>query len=140
MSTFLNSNNKLLTFIFFVIFFFIGIFIFSDYGISIDEDNTRVVGFLSLESVFKIFSPENIPKIKEIISGQLSEHPSLDIIPTSGVAFDLPMAFLEFIFQIEDSREYYLLRHFLNFTIFFILFNVNGSEVKTLHEFSGPKC
>ncbi len=99
MSTFLNSNNKLLTFIFFVIFFFIGIFIFSDYGISINEDNTRVVGFLSLESVFRIFSPENIPKIKEIISEQLSEHPSLDIVPTSGVAFDLPMAFLEFIFQ-----------------------------------------
>ena len=120
MSTFLNSNNKLLTFIFFVIFFFIGIFIFSDYGISIDEDNTRVVGFLSLESVFKIFSPENIPKIKEIISEQLSEHPSLNIVPTSGVAFDLPMAFLEFIFQIEDSRQYYLLRHFSTFLFFFI--------------------
>ena len=120
MSTYLNPNNKLLTFLFFVIFFFIGIFIFPDYGISIDEDNTRVVGFLSLESVFKIFSQENIPKVKEIISGQLSEHPSLDIVPTSGVTFDLPMAFLEFIFKIEDSTQYYLLRHFFTFLFFFI--------------------
>ena len=70
MSTFLNSNNKLLTFIFFVIFFFIGIFIFPDYGLSIDEDNTRIVGFLSLEIIFKIFAPEYLTKINSIISGQ----------------------------------------------------------------------
>ena len=37
-----------------------------------------------------------------------------------GVIFDLPMAFIEFLFKIEDPRDYYLLRHFFNFLIFFI--------------------
>jgi len=120
MSKFLNANNKFLTLLFFLIFFFIGIYIFSDYGLSIDEDNTRIIGFLSLEPIFKIFSPEHLTKINSIISGQLDENFTLDIIPTSGVAFDLPMAFLEFIFQIEDSRQYYLLRHFFTFLFFFI--------------------
>ena len=113
----LNLNQKLTTFLFFLIFFLIGIFLFRDYGISIDEDNTRIVGFLSLEYIFKIFFPEHVSLIKETISDQRGAHSGFE---TSGVIFDLPMAFLELIFQIEDSRQYYLLRHFFNFFIFFI--------------------
>jgi len=120
MSVFLNSNKNLFTFLFFAIFLLTGIFIFADYGISIDEDNTRVIGFLSLESIYKIVAPEYITKINEVIGTQKAEHPNLNIIPTSGVVFDLPMAFLEFIFKIEDSRQYYLLRHFFTFFVFFI--------------------
>ena len=114
MPVLLNLHKKYFTFLFFMLFFFTGIFVFSDYGMSIDEDNTRVVGFLSLKSIFKIFIPEYLEKINYIISADLPHQPD-DIIPTSGVAFDLPMAFLEFAFQIEDSRQYYLLRHFFTF-------------------------
>ena len=115
MPVLLNLNKKYFTFLFFMLFFFTGIFVFSDYGMSIDEDNTRVVGFLSLKSIFKIFIPEYLEKINYIISAELPFHPDIDMIPSSGVAFDLPMALLEFIFQIEDSRSYYLLRHFFTF-------------------------
>jgi len=117
MPTFLNSNKNLFTFLFFLIFFLTGIYIFQDYGISIDEDNTRILGFLSLEHIFNIFFPESVSKINEIISIDSDAHSGY---PTSGIVFDLPMAFLEFIFQIEDSRQYYLLRHFFNFFIFFV--------------------
>ena len=125
MPVLLNLHKKYFTFLFFMLFFFTGIFVFSDYGISIDEDNTRVVGFLSLKSIFKIFIPEYLEKINYIISAELPHHlqyllSDINIIPTSGVAFDLPMALLEFIFQIEDSRSYYLLRHFFTFLFFFI--------------------
>ena len=95
MLTFLNSNKNLFTFLFFLIFFLIGIYIFQDYGISIDEDNTRILGFLSLEHIFNIFLPEHVSKINEIISVDSDAH-SGD--PTSGIVFDLPMAFLELIF------------------------------------------
>ena len=37
-----------------------------------------------------------------------------------GVIFDLPTAFIEWIFQIEDSRKYYLMRHFVNFLFFLV--------------------
>ena len=99
MLIFLNSNKKWFVFLFFLSFFLLGIFITPDYGVSIDEDNTRIVGFLTLESIFKIFSPEHLIQVNEIIAEQKSEHPNLDIVPTSGVTFDLPMAFLELIFN-----------------------------------------
>lgn len=121
MLLFLNSNKKIFTFLFFSTFFLIGIFLFSDYGISIDEDETRIYGFISLKSIFEIFSPEYVANINEVIDEHKYELPNYDIeVPTSGVAFDLPMAFLELIFQIKDSRQHYLLRHLFNFLFFFI--------------------
>ena len=122
MLLFLNSNKKIFTFLFFSTFFLIGIFLFSDYGISIDEDETRIYGFISLKSIFEIFSPEYVANINEVIDEHKYELPNYDIeVPTSGVAFDLPMAFLELIFQIKDSRQHYLLRHLFNFLFFFYI-------------------
>ena len=114
-----GKKKTLYTFLFFSIFLLFGILIFSDYGISIDEDNTRIVGFLSLENILNFFSSDHLIKINEIIFEKKQEHSNLDIVPTSGVVFDLPMAFLELIFKVEDSRNYYLLRHLSNFLIFF---------------------
>ena len=37
-----------------------------------------------------------------------------------GVLFDLPTAFLEFVFNITDVRKYFLLRHLINFMFFII--------------------
>ena len=118
MPAFLNSSKNFLTLLFFLIFFLIGVYIFPDYGISIDEDNTRMIGFLSLEYIFNIFLPEHVTKINKITSVDGSAI-GIGVI-TSGVIFDLPMAFLELIFKIDDSRQYYLLRHFFNFFIFFV--------------------
>ena len=118
MPAFLNSSKNFFTLLFFLIFFLIGVYIFPDYGISIDEDNTRMIGFLSLEYIFNIFLPEHVTKINKITSVDGSAI-GIGVI-TSGVIFDLPMAFLELIFKIDDSRQYYLLRHFFNFFIFFV--------------------
>ena len=118
MPAFLNSSKNFFTLLFFLIFFLIGVYIFPDYGISIDEDNTRMIGFLSLEYIFNIFLPEHVTKINKITS---VDGTAIGIgVITSGIIFDLPMAFLELIFKIDDSRQYYLLRHFFNFFIFFV--------------------
>ena len=117
MTAFLNSNKKLFTFLFFLTFFLIGLFIFPDYGIPIDEDNIRIVGFLNLESIYKIFAPEHVAKIDDFITGQRGENLNLDVVPSTGAIFDLPMSLLELIFQINDSRQYFLLRHFLLFLL-----------------------
>ena len=39
--------------------------------------------------------------------------------PFYGVIFDLPLALLETVLGIEQSKNYFLLRHYLNFIIFF---------------------
>ena len=123
MPTFLNLNKNIHVLAFFLIFFLIGIFIFSDYGISIDEDKTRLNGFISLEYIFKIFIPNQVTEINKIIAGEINTNYGMMIttdVVTSGIVFDLPLALLELIFQVDDSREIFLLRHFFNFLLFFI--------------------
>ena len=55
----------------------------------------------------------------------------------NGVIFDLPLAFLESFFKINDFRNQFLLRHFLSYIIFFIsliyfyklIINKNNSQI-----------
>ena len=37
-----------------------------------------------------------------------------------GLLFDLPMAIIECVFSINDSKDYFFLRHLSNFFIFYI--------------------
>ena len=46
--------------------------------------------------------------------------PSVENNKPYGIVFDLPAAFLETVLQIDDPRNYFYLRHFLNFLFFFI--------------------
>ena len=111
--------EKTVIFLFFFIFLLVGLSIFKDYGISIDEDNTRIVGFLSLEYILNHFSFfENKVEISNLIKENAGAHPK-DEISTSGIVFDLPMAFVEYFYGIKDSRNYFLLRHLVTFLIFF---------------------
>ena len=126
MLSFINSKKKSFTLIFFLFFLIIGLLIFQDYGISIDEDNTRFNGFVTLKYLFEIFAPEQIDKLDQVISVSTVEIYSNQTIEESGgaqglgVIFDLPMAFIELYYKVTDTREYYLLRHFFNYLIFFV--------------------
>ena len=109
-----NYINLLVVLIFFS-FLITGIFIYNDYGISWDEYNHRINGFVSLNLIRKIFSlnivyPDLVHSTKNFA----------DTAKMYGVLFDLPMAFIEEKLQINDSKNYFLLRHFFNFFIFFV--------------------
>ena len=57
---------------------------------------------------------------KIILIDQIIDVPNMtDWNEQLGVIFDLPAAFLEILLKINDSREYYLMRHLINFLIFF---------------------
>jgi len=102
--------------LFFIFYFCVGLFIYKDYNITPDEPLHRVNGFISLKYILDLFSininlsdfVESIPSIKN------------DWRNTYGVIFDLPVAILEVLFKIENIRDVYLIRHLLNFLIFFI--------------------
>ena len=99
----------------FSLFFITGIFVYDDYGISWDEYNHRINGFVSLNLIRKLFSlniiyPDLVHSTKAFIEGS----------KMYGVLFDLPMAFIEEKLKINDSKNYFLLRHFFNFLIFFV--------------------
>ena len=109
------------SFIFFI-YFFIGISIVEDYGISIDEEFQRFSGFYWLCYVLEFLPFDNvrIDALNKLNDIQGLTLPNPKDFPFYGVVFDLPLAFLETIFKIESSKSYFLLRHQATFIIFFI--------------------
>ena len=117
-----NNISKKIAFLLFLIFFFVGILTFKDYGISVDEEFHRSVGFYWLNHLLSFTSFEELNnsvalKLENIIGVTL---PTVKNNPFYGVIFDLPLAFLEVIFKINDPKEYFHLRHLLNFILFFV--------------------
>ncbi len=126
-----NQKNKIVFFAF-LIFFILGSLVYKDYGISIDEQFHRSVGYYWLDFILKYF-PES--KFSIDVSHTLNNIaafnlPDLNVSTTIrgqdtnisimyGVIFDLPLAFIDIFFNIDDSKLQYELRHFLNFIIFF---------------------
>ena len=120
-----KSNNfffKNIFYFLFTIYFITGLSIFRDYGISVDEEFQRYSGFYWLNYILQ-FLPFNTLEINAL--NRLNEIggftlPNPKDFPFYGVVFDVPLAFLETILNIQDSKTYFLLRHFFNFIIFFI--------------------
>ena len=118
----LIHNNKIFIYIFFIIFFFIGISISKDYGISTDEPFHRTLGYFWYIQIFETFyssSALNLLKYKyqsmywskEINDGYFREY---------GVLFDLFCVFIEEFLNIENDKQAFNLKHTLNFITFFI--------------------
>ena len=103
--------QKSLPFFILTVFFIIGINIYDDYGISWDEYNERIGGFVSLNFVRETFSLETYPGF-----AKLGDY----IYSNYGVMFNLPMAYIEKTFLIDDIKQIFLIRHLFNFIIFFI--------------------
>ena len=113
---YLDKKNLLdiLILLIFVSYFFVGVIIFNDYGISWDEEQNRYMGFISLNYIREIF---NLSKYEGF---EYTDQIFAESIKHYGVLFDLPMAFIEKAFNINDTKNYFLLRHFFNFLIFYI--------------------
>lgn len=124
-----NLSNKFLIFLksnFYKLFFFsyfcTGIIIFKDYGISVDEEFHRFSGFYWLNYLLSFF---NFKILNNLVSFKLSEIngftlPNPKDYPFYGVAFDLPLALIETIFNFKTYKDIFYLRHFANFLIFFV--------------------
>ena len=114
--------SKNITFFLFSIFFLIGLLTFRDYGMWGDEEFQRFSGFYWLNYVLSFTSFDELKNITALKIDQIIDFTIQNpkYYPYYGVIFDLPAAFLELIFQIEDSKNYFYFRHFLNFTLFFV--------------------
>ena len=101
MLSFFKINKINYTYIFFILFFIVGFNIYKDYGISIDEDNTRINGFVGLKYIFDIFNYD--------YNSRLNAFPSISEFPEKGIGyvFDVPAALIEYIFEINDPRSFF---------------------------------
>ncbi len=120
----ISSNNflKYFVIIFFFIYFVFGLLVYKDFGITTDEEFQRFSGFYWLNYVLSFTSFEDIKLLVETKLNSIDGFTLPDPVdfPFYGVIFDLPLALIETLLNIENSKDYFLLRHFCNFLIFFI--------------------
>jgi hypothetical protein len=100
---------------FVLVLLIIGILIHKDYGISWDEPQQRLIGFINFNYVsdylkLNLENPPNSPPDIE----KLENFKDRDY----GVIFELPAVLLEHIFTFKDIQEVYFARHLLTFLVF----------------------
>lgn len=118
-----NKNVKYLIYLFFLLFFLIGISIFRDYGISTDELFQRASGYYWYVSIVNELGVNNeyINLLKDkFMKMESSAHLASGKSIYYGVFFDLFSVVVEEIFKIKSSYDAYYLKHFLTFAFFFL--------------------
>ena len=117
-----KKKEKLITLIFFLIFLAIGIFTFTDYGISIEEHTQLYSGIYWLDYVYKFL---NFDFLKEDVLEKLELISSDSGLPdpkkyTYGPIFDLPTAFFDLLIEKKQTSFFFYYRHFLVFLVYYL--------------------
>lgn len=112
----------LIIFFYFFSFFTIGILTAKDYGIHIEEKFHRSNGFYWLNYVLSFTNLNNLKEISLIKFKSISDYTlsSVAYYNKYGIIFDVPAALIEILFNINEPKKFYQLRHILSFIIFFI--------------------
>jgi len=113
-----QNSNKLILIVFSVIFIF-GTVSVKDYGVSSDEYAQRIDGFANLNYIGLKISPEITNKFKK--NKNIPHlHDKDYITKTYGALFNTSAGIIEIVFNVKDKYNQFLLRHYLNFFIFFL--------------------
>ena len=116
-------QDKIIFFLY-ISFLIVGISVFKDYGIGLEESFQRASGFYWLASLLDFLNLESLKIIAENKYSELySLNPNLPRVannPAYGIILDLPVAFFEIIINFEDNANNIYLKHFFNFFIFFV--------------------
>jgi len=92
-------------FYFFAILLITGLFVYDDYGLSFDEETSRLLnGYINYD----------------FITTQQREPLLFSNEKYHGPAFEILLVFIEKIFNITDTRSIYFMRHLCTFLLFFI--------------------
>ena len=97
-----------------------GLLSFKDFGISIDEWELRVHGFVNLKYIMLTlfnYAPLELDEILEI--PQLSSY-----YGTHGAYFAVLISFIEYIFNIDDEQKIYFISHLLLYLVFLQLITI----------------
>jgi len=113
-----RNNSDLLVALYFLAFFCLGLWIYRDYGFSVDEGLQRNIALKNLEFIahfFKITSwldgVEPLARPESVFLGFADRD--------YGVVFELPAEILIRVFNVQGPNIYYV-RHLLTFATFFL--------------------
>ena len=111
--------DRISVILFFILFFIIGLSIYKDYGISVDEVGYRHLGITILYTLADYISPEfslEVAKGKNYLT--ISDLPKTQIF--SGLPFHMSAAMIEFLSKVQTKVEAFHLKHLYTFIIFFL--------------------
>lgn len=102
---------------FFALVLSLGLLLFADYGISIDEHISRDNGMITLKHLAQRLKPAWVARHHDFEQYPipLSDYVDRDY----GVAFETPVSLLEQGLRLTDTRDKYLLRHLCTFLVCF---------------------
>ena len=118
----IQNINKFTLYLFFLFYLIVGIYTLKDYGINIEEHTQLYSGFYWLNYVFDFFQ---IDFLKNEILTRLNNISLDQDLPdpkfyTYGPIFDLPTAFLDILFNSNETYLNFNHRHFLVFLIYYL--------------------
>ena len=116
--------RKIIIYIFFLIYLTLGLFIYKDFGLGIEEHFQRLNGFYWLKNLFSFTTFDDFKnlinlKYQKILIAD-PDLPDPNFFNFYGIIFDLPLALIETLFKIESGKIYFELRHLIIFLLFFI--------------------
>ena len=117
-----KTYENIILIILFSSFLAVGLSTFRDYGIHIEEKFHRSSGLYWLHYLLNFTEFDSLKTItlnKLIAIGDYTLS-SVTHYNKYGIIFDVPAAFLEIIFKIENSKSFYQFRHLLSFILFFL--------------------
>jgi uncharacterized membrane protein YuzA (DUF378 family) len=112
-----NRNSQVFSIGFFLCLIFLGLLIFRDYGISLDEPAQRLIGIVNLNYVSEVLGIKSIlanPHFADFTTQTLMQLEDRHY----GVIYEIPAAFIEVFFKTENIEAIYQTRHLLNFLYF----------------------
>ncbi len=117
-------NYKLSLYLFFIIYFLVGLSIYKDFGVGIEEHFQRHNGFYWLNQLLSYTGFEDFKNLVNLKYQQISivdpDLPDPIFFNFYGILFDLPLAFIEVFLNLENSKIYFEIRHLAIFLIFYI--------------------
>lgn len=118
----ISHKNSLFLLVFYLFAVFFGLLIFKDYGIHIEEKFHRLNGHYWLNYISKIFNFNELQLITEnkILGIRDYTLSQVSYYNKYGAIFDIPVAYLEIILNLDDVNQIYYLKHFLSYLVFLI--------------------
>tara|TARA_B110000259_G_scaffold134288_1_gene151373 strand:+ start:558 stop:2213 length:1656 start_codon:yes stop_codon:yes gene_type:complete len=118
----IKSTHSIFLFLTYFIIVIAVLSTFRDFGIHIEEKFHRMNGLYWLNYISHIFNFEKINSITEIKMKEVSDYTlsSVAYYNKYGVIFDLPLAYIEILFNIKKIENVYYLKHLLSFLIFLL--------------------
>jgi hypothetical protein len=114
----LKSKNIFIYLIFFLILL-VGINIYKDYGLTLDDEIYRLNGQIYYEYIKILLVEKNLYSLNNLESLSLKFSGTKDII-YHPVLFELILAIFADILNARNTKEIFELSHILNFSIFFV--------------------